>query len=653
MGDPRFLWMLVVPGVLHSEHDACRAGRDRLERHARRRLAGRGAGDHHRGLPEARPRDLRRLRRDRPHARAARADARAAVCAARPGQESEDAPARATPRRGCGSPRPRSSGSTSSPTTRPSTSCSGCATATARALERLRGAHGGRRGRARPDRRRASPARLLAEMIEAERDVLQGDARRACVPGRDAQGDRARAGPRRVAPACADSALTRWGVLAAILESDDPERLYTGLSLLVSAASDGRGGARRCSTSARCVRCWTPSSSRARDARHVIDAERERVRPHAGRAARHGAGAPDCRIWACAAAAQATGADWRRAGRLEGVISTPQFLREVAGAQLSSYEARAARCSRVLLAGCGGPAARPVRGQALRRRPQRQPHAARLRRRHVTCNGAQARAAARDAAARPRAHARPLRAGRAQPRAAAGPNSVLSYRCGWRPARSPSPTPRARCRRRSPADVFTKDVTEDVCGSRLATTWISSRDHVRRSPVAAARQPELATRATSTASPRCCSRSTTAGRRRATRCSPPGAEVGPLEAAALGDVDAPRGRRPDRPRRRWLHAAAPRGVLRRRRSGQARSWRRGADPTPTPTTRSASARSTRRRPSATTQSVRALLEAGANPNVAPAGRLHAAATPRTGTTHGRATLPRAAACATATAPFSP
>ncbi len=29
------------------------------------------------------------------------------------------------------------------------------------------------------------------------------------------------------------------GVLAAILESGDPERLYTGLSLLVSAASAG------------------------------------------------------------------------------------------------------------------------------------------------------------------------------------------------------------------------------------------------------------------------------------------------------------------------------------------------------------------------------------------------------------------------------
>ena len=46
-------------------------------------------------------------------------------------QESEEH-RRARPRRACGSRRPRSNGSTSSKATRPSTSCSGCATATAR-----------------------------------------------------------------------------------------------------------------------------------------------------------------------------------------------------------------------------------------------------------------------------------------------------------------------------------------------------------------------------------------------------------------------------------------------------------------------------------------------------------------------------------------
>jgi hypothetical protein len=40
-------------------------------------------------------------------------------------------------------------------------------------------------------------------------------------------------------------------------------------------------------------------------------------------------------VWACAAAVQANGVDWETANeRLAGVISTPQFVREAAGAQL-------------------------------------------------------------------------------------------------------------------------------------------------------------------------------------------------------------------------------------------------------------------------------------------------------------------------------
>ena len=44
---------------------------------------------------------------------------------------------------------------------------------------------------------------------------------------------------------------------------------------------------------------------------------------------------PDCRIWACAAAVETTGA--ARAdvdARLEGVLSTPRFLRETGAARL-------------------------------------------------------------------------------------------------------------------------------------------------------------------------------------------------------------------------------------------------------------------------------------------------------------------------------
>jgi hypothetical protein len=43
----------------------------------------------------------------------------------------------------------------------------------------------------------------------------------------------------------------------------------------------------------------------------------------------------DCRVWACAAAVESTGASRIEIeARLDGVMSTPRFLREVAGAEL-------------------------------------------------------------------------------------------------------------------------------------------------------------------------------------------------------------------------------------------------------------------------------------------------------------------------------
>jgi peroxiredoxin family protein len=125
-------------------------------------------------------------------------------------------------------------------------------------------------------------------------------------------------------------------VLAAILESGEPERLYTGLSLLVSAASAGEE-ARGLATFGALGALLDPElEARARrEASHVIEAEREafaRTLVELRAAARE---LPACRIWACAAAVQAAGADWTTVSeRLEGVTSTPSFLREVAGAQL-------------------------------------------------------------------------------------------------------------------------------------------------------------------------------------------------------------------------------------------------------------------------------------------------------------------------------
>ena len=42
-----------------------------------------------------------------------------------------------------------------------------------------------------------------------------------------------------------------------------------------------------------------------------------------------------CRVWACAAVVEATGTDRALVdARLDGVLSTPRFLRQVAGADL-------------------------------------------------------------------------------------------------------------------------------------------------------------------------------------------------------------------------------------------------------------------------------------------------------------------------------
>jgi peroxiredoxin family protein len=127
-------------------------------------------------------------------------------------------------------------------------------------------------------------------------------------------------------------------VIAVIFASGDLARLYTGLSLLVSAASEGEA-ARGLVTFDALAPLLDP------------DLEGLALRPpampalsDAGRAtfARSLAGLrdaaaelPDCRIWACAAAAETTGVP--RAAideRLDGVLSTPRFLREIGDARL-------------------------------------------------------------------------------------------------------------------------------------------------------------------------------------------------------------------------------------------------------------------------------------------------------------------------------
>lgn len=123
-----------------------------------------------------------------------------------------------------------------------------------------------------------------------------------------------------------------------MLESGDLQRLYTGLSLLVSAAADGRPARALAGFGALAPLLDERLLARALRPEAVpdlADAGREAFARTLAELRDTAAALEDCRIWACAAAVEATGAD--RAlieQRLDGVMSTPRFLREVAGADL-------------------------------------------------------------------------------------------------------------------------------------------------------------------------------------------------------------------------------------------------------------------------------------------------------------------------------
>jgi peroxiredoxin family protein len=127
-------------------------------------------------------------------------------------------------------------------------------------------------------------------------------------------------------------------MIAAILESGEPERLYTGLSLLVSAAADGmpaRGLVTFGALAAMLDDDLATGVLRADAAPHVVAAEREPFARTLAELRDMARTLEDCRLWACAAAVEATGvarADVE--ARLDGVMSTPRFLRETAGARL-------------------------------------------------------------------------------------------------------------------------------------------------------------------------------------------------------------------------------------------------------------------------------------------------------------------------------
>ena len=127
-------------------------------------------------------------------------------------------------------------------------------------------------------------------------------------------------------------------MIAAFLDSGELQRIYRGLSLLVSAASDGRparglvgfGALAPLLDERLLARALTPEATTGLTlpGRETFAQSLVALRDAA-------AELEDCKLWACAAAVEVTGvATADVEARLDGVLSTPRFLREVAGADL-------------------------------------------------------------------------------------------------------------------------------------------------------------------------------------------------------------------------------------------------------------------------------------------------------------------------------
>jgi peroxiredoxin family protein len=124
-------------------------------------------------------------------------------------------------------------------------------------------------------------------------------------------------------------------MIAVILASGRLDRLYTGLSLLVSVAADGEPARGLVTFEALApllderllARALRPDETPA-----LSEAGRETFARSLVELRETAAELPECRIWACAAAVETTGLEVD--GRLDGVLSTPRFLRAVAGARL-------------------------------------------------------------------------------------------------------------------------------------------------------------------------------------------------------------------------------------------------------------------------------------------------------------------------------
>ncbi len=124
-------------------------------------------------------------------------------------------------------------------------------------------------------------------------------------------------------------------MIAAVLESGDARRLYTALSLLVSAAVEGTPVRALAMFGALGPLLDEDLLDRARSAPGIDPEQGEAFARSLVELRDTLLALPECRVWACAAAVELTGADRARVeARLAGIVSTPQFLREVEGARL-------------------------------------------------------------------------------------------------------------------------------------------------------------------------------------------------------------------------------------------------------------------------------------------------------------------------------
>jgi peroxiredoxin family protein len=127
-------------------------------------------------------------------------------------------------------------------------------------------------------------------------------------------------------------------MIAVILASGQLERLYTGLSLLVSAAAEGRPARGLATFGALPVLLDEQVVARALrpdETPDLTEPGRALFARTLGELLTTAAELEDCRLWACAAAVETTGAGRAAVdARFDGVLSTPRFLREAEGAQL-------------------------------------------------------------------------------------------------------------------------------------------------------------------------------------------------------------------------------------------------------------------------------------------------------------------------------